>query len=520
MASLNTFYSNLYGKNRRSSSEPGVWETILGSDIQPMNAAQIAWVRAFYKRLKDFHPAADEYFCLGDLVHRGVYEAGDVFAPADQYNFPEFIADVRGFMPLSRVFTIAGNHDRNYSDGVEGPINTFTAYLKNFPRNTYYTLRGNILSIFMGTIYPDTAGAIYISTLEWAKDLIRRHRDCFIQIITHHPPPNVGLHGDATRSNNLGENGTALLNFINEVGNEVDLWMTGHITGLGGGGNGLLDPGTVANIYVNKCWHVNVGLHVPNYADAGRYGDISYCRIKYTAGSPLVVFERINATTGVVSAAKSFTIKARVPIRLTSELIHDGRRDYDERTGLMESRQKIITTIPSSYSTPGGVPTWTPIATEGEARDLLGLYMIDAGQDVAGALGPSIGLYVPGAGAGDTVNDKPWGFGARVSAVRTSDADANYSTELRLYSSGSGKEDNSGLMVAALTSTGYFYAGNRIGVRTRTPDGLITLTGDNGGGPSLLMENSSQDIAVPTGQLVNFGRWNASTQEFSQVQTI
>lgn len=498
------YYLKSAAKLRRAGDRPGFWDVLVWADDQPVDAAQIAISRGIKANVKARYPTLNQVISAGDLVHRGAYEY--VVASNDRYEYADWINDRNATFPTVHpedFVECSGNHDRNYADHVSGPLNSFAHYLKYFSRMNYYTVRGNVVTIVMGSVNPDTAGSIHPTTVKWAKKIIQRHRQHVIIIVTHHCAPSCGLHRSSERDWNGGPNAADLYSFINEVGNEVDLWISGHV------GANLKDPAVVGHIYANKCWHVNVGMHIPTHvANPDR---ITYCKMRLQRGSKFIRFERIDATTGAALADKSFTIKARYPVELTGRLLYDGRRSFDELGGLLESRVDIVAPTNYTYTAPGGVPTWT---VDTGKDTFLGIYSFDPGRSLSAGCGPGIGIFIPGGTNTDpsgASQDQPYGYGAYLSAERAVSEDADFSTNLKVYSSGAGRGIDSLVLAYTLTPAGYVNVANRLGLNTDTPIARIDINDSGVVNAGIAIRGTNYDLIVPVAQNLNVASWTTGS---------
>jgi hypothetical protein len=248
-------------------------------------------------------------------------------------------------------------------------------------------------------------------------------------------------------------------------------------------------------------WHCNIGLHIASLAA----GDVTYCLMRMVDGGRNISVERRNMQTGALLPDKSFLCRTQDTIRLTSGELHDGRRVFDPRDGLLENRLHIIVPAAMDYSTPGGVPTWTPRAGP---DDVLRLSTFDSNQDVVAGYSVDIRVDIPGETTGPAVpTDAPTGFGGRIGWERTSGLEENYSTKVTINGSGSGKLEDSAAPAFELLANGDAYFPRYAGFGTRTPEGVIEFYGIFPNTPVLYFNGTAHEFGIPADQQLTYGRF-------------
>lgn len=420
---------------------PSSIKYIVMADSQPGNAAQLQLFRNMLSYASAVDDDADSLHFLGDLLEWG---SGTINGGGMPYYYPDFLADVHKLpIPPQNQFFIAGNHDMRLRETVSPtPLSeqwrySFYDFLQSFPRQNYYTLRGNILHIYLSTMSRNPGGTYPDYVVDWLKTMVGRNQDKVIFVFAHYPVGGTGLSGDYSYFTNYQR----VTEWLGTEGYKVDVWFSGH------SGDHLTDPSTVDHVVAYNCMHVSCDANIAdNEADAS--AKISYVTIEIDDFSNRLHFKRQNVSDRDVS--KEWTFDAHAVARTSDVYTHDGRHNWNDNYGFMNGPLFVRSnmarvqsaTDPLSWEPKTGFPEWMiSVATE------------DLGQDnVAPEQGTGMLFYVPGAnsaGSGSSGDpneptlDRAYGVGGGIGALRTGNDETDYAAHVSIYCSGSGQAEDS-----------------------------------------------------------------------------
>ena len=377
----------------------------------------------------------DASIMAGDIVDRGNNDD-----QTGSYDFSDYISDLKTLnVPRHRLFHIAGNHDTNYNtpSGNTGGYG-LTEYDTYFPRRNYYTLWGNILTIYMSDEHRSTSTRISTEVFKWWEDLVRHNQDKVIITVSHAPLYNTTYK--STTSNYYIENSSRFTDVLDETGINHDIWIHGH------NGYDIGSASRTSHATAHGTLHINVGLHIPAALESG--GDDDTFDVKsrfmyFTKGSTACTIKMRNHETGAWIASKEISHTLNQKVELSNELVFDGRYQFDSDHGVIRKELNIMTTVLDGDEDGLAEAVARPLViTKTDLRDL---------NQKAGA-GVGIKFRIGGDPQDSEASGvENYGTGATIDAERESGTDTDYSTSLVFQTSTS--DDNEASLVESLRLT-------------------------------------------------------------------
>lgn len=429
-------------------ARPAYQETILVSDGQPdangdspatdgQDDDQVQIWRDVLTEMPQYHPKATALVYAGDLTDRGHPSAAEIAANTnDWYGFEDKHRDFNSLLPFNEIDVLPGNHDREYRTFSERPVlDPFDYFKRWFPKQFYFKVKGNTVTIFMGDMGSGTEGYITDYVFEWWLEVCNRFKGYNKIVVTHQLLPDTfnATDGSVTDERLIRQGQRfvdAMTTYPAETRVKIDLWVTGHTN------TDTADSASHQLVTAHNTTFVNVGLHIPSYAE-GAVSDLTYIVMCATDGSADVILKRWNHLTKAFITAVQTTVTFTYPLVLSSRPEHDGRYAHSHLDPQDGTKVTYLHVKHNGDGSPANYQTETQWATDVIMDDRYN------GNMIAG-LSAGHKISLPGGATEDADNlTHSYGFGAAWTAEKADDGDTDYSADFVGYASGAGKQEDS-----------------------------------------------------------------------------
>lgn len=416
MSSLTRVSASLIDGDFAGGGDPSLQKVLLTGDWQPETPQQYARQITLAQHIAADHPDLAYGLDCGDLVAGETVEDGS----SPTYNLFNLFWEAVDGLPYGRNdhYVISGNHDWVYASGITGADAESDSYfLRSQERMFYYFIRDNIVYICLGSM-AHVGGTIPPYVQSWFERLVLNNPDRNIVVMSHYPPN--GTHQGNTSNNDP----TPMLTFLAANPGAISLWLYGHHHA------DLDDLFTHEVHYGTQFCFIGVGL--PSAMDSSPYA-IIYSILQMEDRSANAKIVRWNDDLRAIVAGQDVDFAFRFPVRLTSDVEHDGRH---------EGRYTLFT-APVTVAFDVGAPSETTITGHHIVSNRKGI-------DVQGNNAVADVWYVPGNPA------TPWfsyNAGSAFGAQRRSGVDTNFTAAAVIKAS-----DGSSQGISALVEVAYLGA--------------------------------------------------------------
>jgi hypothetical protein len=315
-----------------AGGRPSTVKILWSGDWQPVDAPQIAILRAVLDNLAIDHPDLARVEHVGDLVNAGT----DAGGAAPLYGHRELIQDLdRLPIPRDRFYAIGGNHDRDATGiGAHAGAWSYNSYRRWFGREFYYDLVGNHLTIHMGDMAGTVTGEVLDYAVEWFGRVVRGHPDCNILLKLHQPLS--GTYFGLTEVSDPGAvqlGSSRIIDIINSVDN-IYAVLFGHV------------HNSLASVLRSEthfgCRHINVAMGIPESVGVGFDRIVTIA--EYVNGSQTVTARRWSTVTrSYLSAVNDIALTMKYPASTAFRPAFDGRFSDDPRFTVLEGVPTTVT---------------------------------------------------------------------------------------------------------------------------------------------------------------------------------
>jgi Icc-related predicted phosphoesterase len=434
--------------------KPTKQKWVITADSQPKDDGQLAKWKSVRDHIRDNQSDAELMIFAGDIVNHG--DGYQEVAPYP-YTYNQMLDDLRDLsIPRSKIFAITGNHDIDYNETTSQYGRSWRSYLTAFERQYYYTIQGNILTIYMGAMARNTAGNIPDYVVDWWKELVRKNQDKVIVTVTHQPLQHTVTGSDTVGGSQLES--SRFLSVLGTPGYRVDAWYSGH------SGLDLNNPTVPDHVLLQGCMFIDVDMN-SGYSDDDTVAnfDSSYVTMEFEHKSKTITFKRWNVPQNVIS--KTWTITIPNSVELANYAHFDGRYQHDAVNGIIPAPQTIAVPLERVFNAttqlwePSKTPSWGQRIIVEDRRNDDSTF----GQG-SGTLYFVPGSYAGGAGIEEPSLNRAYGVGAGVAAKRTYEAEDNYSSGLSIWVSGASRDETSLLEAVFIDETGRVGIGKTSGL--------------------------------------------------------
>lgn len=394
---------------------------------------QVAKWRDIRDGMVAHHSDASWAIFAGDVVDRGHPIESEVNSNTNPwYGFDDMITDLSELnMGLQNILAIPGNHDVDYrpiADHREG--NSFEGFLRHFPSQNFFILRGNMCFIFMGDMHDAVSGRIPDYVVDWWERIVLAHQKYAIVTITHQSLDGTINPTDTNPDTRIAESERFIQRMTREDNPaRVDLWISGHH----GANQTTVLSNRVATAH-NDCTFVNVGVHIPTMLENDPVRDCTYFAMFLEDGSDKIILKHWNHETNSYIENQEIEITARTKIQLSSGFDFDGRYQYNSRFDFQTSPSRVFLELEGKNDEQFEGPYYGNRITLEDRRKRNVDVLTEAG----------IAIDLPGNSL--TVDDdglRNFGFGGALTVKRETVAELDFSATAILSGSNASRDDDS-----------------------------------------------------------------------------